>query len=271
MSAPGPFPAGPLAVAAVAGASGQMGQVYCRGLAAQGIRVCPLSHPYTETGLARALNDADLAVVCVPVTALEAVLAQVTPFLRPGAVLMDICSVKIQPMRQMLAAYAGPVIGAHPLFGPTIPEGFTPRTAVTPGPDTDPGPLMALLEGMGHHPFLTTPEEHDRAMAFVQGLNFVTSVAFMAALRDAPGIERFVTPSLSRRAEAARKMLTQDSELFTAVSEANPYTQETIRQFRAYLSIAASGDLELLADHADWWWRDKASLGAPAEGNARRL
>ena len=253
--------------AAVIGASGQMGGLFCRALAARGLSVTGLSRPYGEADLARALGGADLALISVPVTALGAVLAQVVPHLRPGALLMDVCSVKVLPMQQMTAAYAGPVIGTHPLFGPVIPEGFTPRTAVTPGPGADPAPLMALFEAMGYHPFLTTPERHDRAMAFVQGLNFVTSVAFMAALRDVPDIERFVTPSLARRVEAARKMLTQDSELFAAVSEANPYTQETIRQFRSYLSIAAGGDLELLADHAGWWWRgDDPREGAPGGG-----
>ncbi|MGE4551839.1 MAG: prephenate dehydrogenase/arogenate dehydrogenase family protein [Desulfovibrionaceae bacterium] len=258
----------PFASAAVVGASGQMGGLFCRELAARGVAVHPLSRPYSDADLARALGRADLALVSVPVTALEAVLAQVVPHLAPGALLMDVCSVKVQPMRQMLAAYAGPVIGTHPLFGPVIPEGFTPRTVVTPGPGADPAPLLALLDAMGHHPFLTTPEEHDRAMAFVQGLNFVTSVAFMAALRDVPHIERYVTPSLARRVEAARKMLTQDSELFAAVSEANPYTQETIRQFRSYLSIAAGGDLELLADHAGWWWRNDPREGASGGGRS---
>ncbi len=51
-------------------------------------------------------------------------------------------------------------------------------------------------------------------------------------------------------------MLTQDTELFEIISEANPYLQETNRKFMSYLGLAAGGELDLLADRAQWWWRD---------------
>ena len=35
-----------------------------------------------------------------------------------GAILCDVCSVKVNPLAQMLEAYDGPVVGTHPLFGP---------------------------------------------------------------------------------------------------------------------------------------------------------
>lgn len=241
---------------AVVGASGQMGGLMVRDLSALGVTVDPLSRPYDRPEAARALARADLALVCVPVTALAATLKLVTPHLSKSAVLADVSSVKVLPMKLMAEAWDGPVIGTHPLFGPVIPEGHTPRTAVTPARGVDPALLMDLFDRAGYHPFLTTPEEHDRALAFVQGLNFTTTVAYLAAMRQVDNIDRFVTPSLNRRLDSARKMLTQDTELFATVSEANPYIQETVRQFRAYLSIAAGGDLELLAEHAKWWWRD---------------
>ena len=251
--------------AAVVGASGQMGGLLVRDLAGLGLDVDGLSRPYDTAEARQALGKADLVILCVPVTALPATLKLVVPHLSPPTILADVTSVKVLPMKLMTEAYSGPVIGTHPLFGPVIPEGHTPRTAVTPAQGVDPRPLMDLFERAGYHPFPSTPEEHDRALAFVQGLNFTTTVAFMAAMRQVDNIENYVTPSLNRRLDSAHKMLTQDTELFATVSEANPYIQETVRQFRAYLSIAAGGDLELLADHAQWWWRRNTGRGSPED------
>lgn len=259
----------PLRSAAVVGASGQMGGLLVRDLTAQGLEVAALSRPYDAPASLEAIAKADLVILCVPATALKATLGIVAPRLRPDAVLADVTSVKVMPMKLMVEAHQGPVIGTHPLFGPVIPEGHTPRTAVTPAEGVDADALMELFERAGYHPFLTTPEEHDRALAYVQGLNFTTTVAFLAAMRQVENIDRYVTPSLKRRLDSARKMLTQDTELFATVSEANPYIQETVRQFRAYLSIAAGGDLELLADHAQWWWRDDNDVSVEGKTGER--
>ena len=179
--------------------------------------------------------------------------------MQPAAIMVDVCSVKTNPLFAMLAAYAGPVVGTHPLFGPVIPEGFEPRVAITPGRGE--GATQAVSEVFaraGYVPFDSTAEEHDRAMAMVQGLNFITTVGYLAAARQTPGIEKFRVPSFERRLEAARKMLTQDRELFQIISEDNPFMQETVRQFASFVDIAAGGDLDLLSARASWWWRETA-------------
>jgi prephenate dehydrogenase len=247
---------------AIAGARGQMGALFARELRRCGCAVAAIDRPYADESLRAALDGAQLAILSVPVTAMRAVTRQLAQHMAPGAILMDLCSVKVNPVRAMLEGYAGPVVGTHPLFGPVIPEGFTPRVAVTPGRENAAGDAAAAVSGLmsraGFAPFASTPEEHDRAMATVQGLNFITTVAYLAAARQTPGIENFRTPSFERRLEAARKMLTQDRELFQLISEDNPFLQETVRQFTAYLDLAAGGDLDLLSARASWWWRDTA-------------
>jgi len=251
---------------AIVGARGQMGALFAHAFRQAGLDVATLDRPYdpdgTGSALKAALAGAELVLLSVPVTAMRAVAETVAPFLAPGCILADVCSVKVHPLSQMLGAYKGPVVGTHPLFGPVIPEGFEPRVAVTPGRENPAGDaaeaVTRLFARAGFAPFASTAEEHDRAMATVQGLNFITTVAYLAAARQTPGIEKFLTPSFGRRLEAARKMLTQDRELFQVISEDNPFMQETVRQFAAYLDIAAGGDLDLLSARASWWWRDKA-------------
>lgn len=259
-----------IARVAIVGARGQMGALFVRAFHKAGLDVTTLDRPYDPDGtgaaIKAALAGAELVILSVPVTAMRAVAGTVAPFLESsadeGCILADVCSVKVHPLALMLGAYKGPVVGTHPLFGPVIPDGFEPKVAVTPGRENAAGSAAAAVSRLfaraGFSPFDSTAEEHDRAVACVQGLNFITTVAYLAAARQVPGIEKYLTPSFERRLEAARKMLTQDRELFQLISEDNPFMQETVRQFTAYLDIAAGGDLDLLSARASWWWRDKA-------------
>ncbi len=243
----------------IVGARGQMGALFVRSFRKAGYEVSTLDRPYTDEAMAAALPGADLVILSVPVDAMRRVAETLAPRLKPGAILADVCSVKVNPLRDMLEAYDGPVVGTHPLFGPVIPQGFEPRVAVTPGRVE--GAAQAVSEVFaraGYTPFDSTAEEHDQAMACVQGLNFITTVAYLATARQVPGIEKFRVPSFERRLEAARKMLIQDRELFQLISEDNPYMQQTVRQFASFVDIAAGGDLDLLSARASWWWRETA-------------
>lgn len=245
--------------AAIVGARGQMGALFARAFGEAGVSVRPLARPYGEDELRTAVAEAELVLISVPVTATKSVAEAVAKHMAPSAILCDVCSVKVNPLSQMLEAWGGPVVGTHPLFGPVLPEGFTPRVAVVPGRGEGADEAVSdLFARAGFVPFASTAEEHDRAMAVVQGLNFITTVAYLAAARQTPGIEKFRVPSFERRLEAARKMLTQDRELFGLIAEDNPFMQETVRQFAAYLDIAAGGDLDLLSARASWWWRTTA-------------
>lgn len=244
---------------AIVGARGQMGGLFSERFSALGCNVHALDRPYSDQDIRTAVSACDLLLLCVPVTAMDDVLARTVPHLRNDAVLADVGSVKELPLRAMLKACDGPVVGTHPLFGPVIPEGFEPRVAVVPGRDSDTAyasRVAALFDAAGFSSFMTTAAEHDRAVAFIQGLNFTTTAAFLAAAGRVDGIENYITPSFDRRLEAARKMLTTDSDLFGTISDANPYLQETARQFMSLFSLAAGGELDLLASLAQWWWRN---------------
>ncbi len=247
---------------AVAGAGGQMGALFVEAARRAGLEVRPLSRPLTPERVDAAVRGVDLVLLSVPINTMGAVLDAVASELDPGCILADLCSVKVLPLKQMLEAFPGAVVGAHPLFGPVIPEGFEPRVAVCPGRDEAAARAVAgVMQRLGYSPFFCTAEEHDRALAVVQGLNFTTTVAYLASLREVDPQGRFLTPSLQRRLDSARKMLTQDREMFGVIAESNPFSQEAVRRFRSLLSLAAGGDLDLLADQAGWWWRDGNGAG----------
>lgn len=244
---------------ALIGARGRMGAMLCARARAVGLNVAGTDQPLTPENLAAVCAGADLALICVPAAVFEQVLLRVRPHLPPQAVLADITSVKEQPLRQMERLWPGPVVGTHPLFGPhPDPESDLP-VALTPGRAVGPEHL-ALVEGfftvLGCRVFRTTAEKHDQAMARIQNMNFITNLAYFALLAGQDDLLPFLTPSFCRRRNAARKMLTEDAQLFAGLFEANPHSHEAVRQYRQMLNLAAAGDIDLLCEQAQWWWRD---------------
>lgn len=240
---------------AVIGAGGQMGGMFAARCLAAGQEVRGMDRPLSPEKLRQGIRGADLLLLSVPATAMDEVLELAAPFLEPPQILMDIVSVKMLPLASMLRHYAGPVVGTHPLFGPNPPEDT--RVALMPGrPGRDGAACRAVADWMrtlGFEPFETTAEEHDRAAAVIQGLNFVTTVSYLSVLAHDKEVKRFLTPSFERRLEAARKMVSQDAELFTTLFETNPFSQDAVRSYRNYLHVAAGGDIDILVERAKWW------------------
>gem|GEM_PF-6338458 len=173
---------------AVVGASGEMGRVFVSFCRAAGQEVRELGRPLTPQKLEAALAGADLVLLCVPIGAMRETLGAVAPHLTGGQILTDACSVKSVPLEQMLRAYAGPVVGTHPMFGGNLPEKSERRVAVTPGRiDAAAERVSAWLAGLGFAPFATTAREHDQSMALIQGLNFVTTVSYLSCTAPAAG------------------------------------------------------------------------------------
>ena len=176
--------------------------------------------------------------------------------------LADITSVKEIPLQQMEKIWAGPVVGTHPLFGPQPePEADQP-VAIVPGANAGQEHLelaSGFFTALGCRVFGSTAEKHDKAMARIQNMNFITSLAYFALLAGQDDLLPFVTPSFVRRQNAARKMLTEDAHMFAGLFEANPYSYEAVRQYRQMLNLAAAGDIDLLCQRARWWWQDDAN------------
>lgn len=241
----------------IAGSRGRMGAMLMGRGAGAGLEMAGIDLPFAAGDMANACQDADLLLLCVPAPRLEGLVKKLVSFLPPHAVLGDITSVKENPMRQMEKHWPGAVVGAHPLFGPKSLPGQDMPVAITPGKRAsakDAALVKSFFQKLGCRVFETTPEKHDMAMARIQNLNFITNVAYFAALAGQEDLLPFLTPSFERRRKAAEKMLTEDGEMFSGLVEANPHSQEAARQFRRLLDLAASGDIQLLCKRAQWWF-----------------
>jgi len=127
---------------------------------------------------AEAVGDADLVILCTPVGTIEAITKEIAPFLKPGAILSDVGSVKASVIEQaqphlpdgMHLVPAHPVAGTEE-SGPTsgFAELFDNRWCIlTPLPDGDPDAIKLVSDfwkALGSNVEIMTPEHHDRVLA----------------------------------------------------------------------------------------------------------
>lgn len=127
---------------------------------------------------AKAVADADLVVLAVPVGAMADVAAEIAPHLAQGAILTDVGSVK-QSVIDAVRPHVPPgvhFIPGHPLAGT---EHSGPKSGfatlfrnrwwlLTPLPDSDPAAverLSALVRAMGANVDCMEPQHHDLVLA----------------------------------------------------------------------------------------------------------
>lgn len=241
----------------IVGCNGRMGKMLMTRAADAELSVCGIDRPFTTVSLQKA-GQTQLALLCVPARHLEATLKTLLPYLPQTCILADITSVKEGPMRQMEAHWTGPVVGTHPLFGPKNKPGDALPVALVKGQNAGAvhvNKVRQFFEAIGCSVFSCSACEHDQAMAKIQNMNFITNLAYFAALAGDKSLLPFLTPSFERRKTAAAKMLTEDAEMFAGLFEANGHSHEAVRQYRRMLNLAASGDVELLCKRAQWWWQ----------------
>ena len=205
---------------------------------------------------AEALSGSDAVFLCVPAPAMPEVLDIVTPRMHRRQILADVCSVKINPMREMEERFSGPVMGTHPLFGPEN-ERSGAKVALVAGKNahTEHEALVTgLFAELGAECFMTTAEEHDKAVAISQSLHFALSAAYFATAANHKGLEPYITPSFNRYREAAKKELTVNAPMFCEFSKANPMLPEALEAVRVLLNNAKNGALPEIAAQASRWY-----------------
>ena len=127
---------------------------------------------------ADAVKDADLVVLCVPVGAMEAVAKEIVPFLKPGATVSDVGSVKSTVIEAVGPHIPEGVhfVPAHPLAGTEhsgprsgFAELFDNRyTILVPAEGSDPQAVARLTEfwtGIGALTETMDAEHHDLVLA----------------------------------------------------------------------------------------------------------
>ncbi|SFJ40836.1 prephenate dehydrogenase [Jannaschia pohangensis] len=190
------------------------------------------------------VSQADVILVAAPVSSFEQVVSEIAVACKPGALIVDVGSVKVIPseiMRRLLPNCVD-IVATHPLFGPqsagTGIEGL--KVVVCPIRGRRHARMAAFLrKALRLTVIVTTPEAHDKEAAVVQGL---THLIAKVLLRMGPLPTHMTTKSFDLLSEAISMVQHDAPEVFEAIEMANPYA-ETVR--RRFFDLAAGLSVEL--------------------------
>ncbi len=183
------------------------------------------------------VRGADILVVAVPVEALQGTLRACAPLLRPEQLVIDVCSVKVEPeacLRELIGSRAR-WIASHPLFGPVSLSRGEPRTVVLCPRDDVPeitADAEAFYRALGCDLALVSALEHDRVMSRTHVLAFFVARALQdIGAASAP----FAPPSFKSMAHVVSLVREDAGHLFTAIQTGNPFAREARRELIAAL------------------------------------
>ncbi len=235
---------------AIIGGHGRIGRVMARLFGDLGHRLLIVD---TDTSLRAddAAAVADVVVVSVPIEVTDAVIRSVGPHMREDALLMDVTSVKEEPLRTMLDVTGASVVGTHPMFGPSVHTLQGQRVVICRGRgDRWADWVSQSFVARGLVVTETTAAQHDRAMSVVQVLtHFQTQVQGLTLSRlGLPLAETlpFTSPAYLLELYVAARHFAQDPALYGSIEMRNPRTADITSAFSQSVQdvadILARGD-----------------------------
>ena len=228
-------------VIGIIGGTGGIGKWFADFFAGEGHKVL-LSGRSNGIPLPALAAACRIVVVAVPIASTIDVIRKVGPLLPADALLMDLTSLKEEPVREMLAASQAEVIGCHPLFGPDVPSMHGQNMVLCPARG---GAWLGFLQGIfvknGARITVTAPAEHDRMMALIQGLTHLDTILMELSLRDS-GVEpseldAFSTPVFRTKHAIATKVFGPRPGLYAGILTGNPHIMEVIERHERNLSL----------------------------------
>lgn len=166
----------------IVGGKGKMGTLFARYFADSHCDVAILDVDNWNEA-ADLVAHADAVIVSVPIHHTIDVIKQL-PALPVNCVLADFTSIKTQPLEQMLASHAGPVVGFHPMFGPDTKSLQKQVIVCCHGRSQAQYQwLFDLFAFWGAKLHETSALQHDKNMSIIQALRHFTSFAYGAYLQ----------------------------------------------------------------------------------------
>ena len=222
--------------AGIIGGTGRMGRLFAGVFRRAGYEVM-VSGRSTKITSHDIAQECDLVIVSVPIRDTVRVIEGIAPLLEKGQLLCDLTSLKAAPVASMLKSKAE-VIGLHPMFGPTVTS-VKQQTIIACPARAAKATTQALLDvfrNEGAVCTITTPEDHDRMMAVVQGLTHFLTLCMADSVRrlgiDIDTTKAFTSPVYKIELSLVGRLLSQDPELYGSILQQNPFVPAVLAACR---------------------------------------
>lgn len=214
------------------------------------VKAADLTTPITPEQL---IAESDIVLFAVPLHETVPIIRRLIGHTRPGQLIMDLTSLKVEPVREMLAS-PGSVVGLHPMFGGRIGTMSGQTVAACPV-RIDPADwlwLKGLFTNRGIRVKECTPDEHDRMMSIIQVLFHLTTMLIGRALRkldiDIGETMEYTSPSYRIEMNLVGRIFAQNPELYASITQMNPHSGRIFGALKEglelYEKLYESGNLE---------------------------
>jgi chorismate mutase/prephenate dehydrogenase len=230
----------PGSVVLILGGKGRMGKYFHTWFSDAGYEVRTLDKDDWENA-EKLCRGIDLAILSVPINLTGDIARRIAPYLPKEAVLADITSLKEEPVRDMLNAHAGPVLGLHPLFGSSTSTLDKQIIVATPGREDD-ACRWVLDQFVSWGSIIVTADarEHDEIMHIVQALRHFATFTFGSFLsRKKINLSRtleFSSPIYRLEFGMVGRLFAQDPALYYEIITASPRRRELLKEYVASMN-----------------------------------
>lgn len=217
----------------IVGGRGRLGQLLAKLFGQTGYQVTVLDKGDQWTD--ELAVQAQLVMLSVPVNQTVGVIRQL-PALAADCVLADVTSVKSEPLQAMLEQHSGPVVGLHPMFGPSVQNLAKQLVVVTPGRGTDACQwLLDQFVNWGAHIETSDAGQHDEAMGWVQAMRHLSTFSYGLHMAeenaDIDALLQMSSPIYRMELMMVGRLFAQNAELYADIIMANKQQFPTIGRY----------------------------------------
>ena len=222
-------------IVGIIGGTGLMGQWFKKFFEKNNCKVL-IAGRSTKLNPIECAKQSDVVIITVPIAATLNVIKKIAPHVRKDAAIIDLTSLKKDPVKAMLRYSKSEVIGTHPIFGPSI--------------KTIKNQVVVLCKARGNKWFnwlknileknkakikITTPEKHDKMMSIIQGIVHFSAISLGHTLKelnvDIDEALEYSSPVYKLRMGVIGRILNQDPKLYADIEILNPQTNRVIKEF----------------------------------------
>lgn len=230
---------------AIIGASGRMGIWFSRYF--KGKAVTLLLHDINITSLKRSnsviicenldkcVQNADLVLVCVPMSEMSDILKKCILSMKAGAILAEISSLKGRSFKQLKkASKTIRPLCIHPMFGPAANNLGLMKIILVPVRDES--VELRILEELFRGAtigIIRDPKLHDKLMATILGLTYFTNLAFAKFIskQDYRSLKKFSGTTFRIQSMLSMSVLIDDPDLIFSLLSENYMVSDSIHKF----------------------------------------
>lgn len=223
------------------------------------------------------VTDADIVILATPVRVIIKLLDQIGPHLKPGCLVLDLGSTKGDIVRTMASLPAGvEPVGGHPMCGKEVSGILAAEAALyndavfplTPLERTSSAALRRaerLVESIGATPIIIDADRHDRLVAAISHLPYLTAVMLVAAAVEVADEDALAWPLAASGFRDTSRLAASDVTMMYDILLTNrKYVGEMLQRYHRHLDrlieLIKNGCESELRTALEQAWQDRHSV-----------